>query len=97
VAARDAPQIVTVGGRLLETVPSLSKAERTYLATVIATAYVRLGQLPQASELLATQWDLLDHSGELALSLNELRALAQFGDHPALADSRPTGAAAHGT
>jgi predicted membrane-bound spermidine synthase len=97
VAARDAAQIATIGARLLESTSSLSRDERTYLTTVVATAYVRLGQLPQARELLTTQWDQLDHGGELALSLNELLALAQAGDHPALADSRPTGPGAHGT
>jgi hypothetical protein len=97
VAARDAAQIVTIGARLLETTSSPSRDERTYLATVVATAYVRLGQPTQARELLTAQWDQLDHGGELALSLNELLALVQAGDHPALADSRPTDAGTHGT
>jgi predicted membrane-bound spermidine synthase len=96
VAARDAAQIVTIGARLLETTSPLSQDERTYLTTVVATAYVRLGQSPQALELLTAHWDQLDHRGELALSLSELLALAA-SDHPALADSRPTGTGAHGT
>jgi predicted membrane-bound spermidine synthase len=97
VAARDAAQIVTIGARLLETPSSISKDERTYLTTVVATAYVRLGQPTQARELLTAQWDQLDHGGELALSLNELLALALAGDHPALADRQVTGTSAHGT
>jgi hypothetical protein len=67
----------------------------------MASAYLRLGAMPQARELLAVQWDRLDHEGELALSLRELRALAQAGDNPALARSRPAGSAgeagAHGS
>jgi hypothetical protein len=97
VAARDAAQSVTIGARLLETTSSISKDERTYITTVVATAYVRLGRLPQARELLTAQWNQLDHGGELALSLNELLALAQAGDHPALADRQLTGTSAHGT
>ena len=63
----------------------------------MSTAYVRLGELPQARELLMTQWDKLNHGGEFALSLRELLALAQPGGHPALAGSRPTEAGIHGS
>ena len=62
-----------------------------------STAYVRLGQLPQARELLMAQWDKLKNLGEFALSLRELLALAQAGEHPALAGSRPTEAGVHGS
>jgi predicted membrane-bound spermidine synthase len=97
VAARNAAEIVPLGTRLLETSSSLSREERTYLTTVIAAGYARLGQLPQARDVLTEQWDRLDHGGELALSLTELRALAQSGDQPALAHSQPTGPGTPGT
>jgi hypothetical protein len=97
VAARNAAEIVTLGARLLESSSSLSRDERTYLTTVVATGYVRLGHMPQARDLLAAQWDRLDHSGELALSLRELQALAQQGDNAALARSRPNLTGAHGS
>jgi predicted membrane-bound spermidine synthase len=97
VAARNATEIVTLGARLLESSSSLSRDERTYLTTAVTTGYVRLGQMPQARDLLAAQWDRLDHTGELALSLGELRALAQQGDDAALARSRPNLAGAHGS
>ena len=70
---------------------------RSFLVTAMSTAYVHLGQLPQARELLITQWDKLDHRGEFALSLRELLALAQPGDHPALAGGRSTDAGVHGS
>jgi predicted membrane-bound spermidine synthase len=95
VAARNASEIVMLGARLLETSSSLSRDERTYLTTVVATGYTRLGQMRQARDLLTVQWDRLDHAGELALSLRELRALAQTGDNPPLARSPPDGA--HGS
>jgi predicted membrane-bound spermidine synthase len=97
VAARNAAETVTLGTRLLENRSSLSTEERTYLTTVVATGYARLGQMPQARELLEAQWDRLDHSGELALSLRELRALAQPDGQSALARSQPNGTSAHGS
>ncbi len=97
VAVRNAAEIVALGAPLLDSASSLSKDERTYLTAVVATGYVRLGQMPQARDLLAAQWDRLDHAGELALSLRELRALVQQGDNPALARSRLNLAGAHGS
>ena len=97
VAARNAAEAVTLGTRLLENRSSLSTEERTYLTTVVATGYARLGQMPQARELLEAQWDTLDHSGELALALRELRALAQLNDQSAMARSQPNGTSANGS
>jgi len=79
VAARNAAETVRLGAPLLETDSALSKDERTYLATVLAAGYVRLGQLPQARELLVSHWQQLDHSGEFGLPLTELLALAAEG------------------
>jgi hypothetical protein len=97
VAARNSAGIVALGARLMETSSSLEQDERTYIVAAMSTAYVRLGQLPRARELLMVQWDKLDHRGEFALSLRELLALAQLGEHPALAGSRPTEAGEHGS
>jgi spermidine synthase len=82
VAARDAAQIVTLGTRLLESPSNLSTDDRTYLTTVTAAAYLGMGQTFQARELLAAQWDRLDHNGELAFSLGELFTLASSGWSP---------------
>jgi hypothetical protein len=89
VAARDAPEIATRAAQLLEASAAASRDERTYLTSVLATAYLRLGQMAQARALLAAQWERLDHGGELGLSLRELQALAQTGANPALAHSLP--------
>ncbi len=97
VAARDAAQIVARGAQLLEAPASLSQDELTYLTSALTTAYVRLGQMSQARALLAAQWDQLDHSGELALSLRELQALVQLGDRPSLARRPPNAAGAPGS
>ncbi|HKD55779.1 MAG TPA: hypothetical protein VKB72_16315 [Steroidobacteraceae bacterium] len=88
VAARNATEIMPLGTRLLDDA-SLAQNDRTYLTTVVATAYVRLGKIPEARELLAAQWGRVDHGGELALSLQELWSLAHEGVNPALAHSRP--------
>jgi predicted membrane-bound spermidine synthase len=97
VAARNAAEWVRLGAPLLETASSLSKDERTYLTTVVAAGYVRLGQLPQAHDLLTSQWNQLDHAGDFALSLRELLALADAGDNRALVRSRLNDAGADGS
>jgi spermidine synthase len=88
VAARDAKEIAVRGAQLMEAPSSLSRDERTYLTSALASAYVRLGEMPRAGDLLTRQWDQLDHRGEFGLSLNELWALAHGSENPALAHSR---------
>ena len=92
VAARDAAAIVSHGKRLMELPSSISRDELTYLTTVMASAYVHMGQMMQARDLLAAQWNLLDQGGELSLSLRELRALVLTDDDSAsLAQARTGG------
>ncbi len=91
VAARNAAEIVTQGRRLLERPSALSTDDLTYLTTVMASAYFRLGQMPQAHALLAAQWNRLDHAGELSLSLRELLALVLARDNTPLAQARAGG------
>ncbi len=85
VAERNPTEIGARGAQLLRAPAPLSRDERTYLTSALAAAYLRLGELTQARELLAEQWDRLDQGGEFALSLRELRALAQAHDGPSLA------------
>jgi spermidine synthase len=80
VAARNAAQILTQGTRLLERPSALSTDDLTYLTTAMASAYLRVGQVPQARALLAAQWNRLDHAGELSFSLSELLALVSARD-----------------
>ena len=96
VAARNAADMVRIATPLLETDSALTKDERTYLTTVLATAYVHLGELPQARNLLVSHWDQLDHGGEFALSLNGPLALST-GGQPALAGGRANDVLAHGS
>jgi hypothetical protein len=91
VAARDAPEIVSKGTVVLERSSLLTTDELAYLTTVMASAYIHIGQMAQARNLVTTLWNRLDHSGELYLSLRELRALALAGDNSALAQARASG------
>jgi spermidine synthase len=79
VAARDSGEIVRLGARLLRQPGALDKDDLNYLATVVATALLRSGQAEKARTLLASLWNQLDHSGQLALSLEVLLALARSG------------------
>jgi hypothetical protein len=85
ISARNAPEIVTLGAHLLGPPSDLSKDELTYLATVMAAAYIRMGEASQASNLLAAQSDRLDFGGAFSLALRELFALAREGDAHAFA------------
>jgi spermidine synthase len=91
VAARDAPQIVSKGTLLLERPSLLSTDELAYLTTVMASAYLHIGQTAQARNLVTELWNRLDHAGELSLSLRELHALVLAGDNAALAQERSGG------
>jgi hypothetical protein len=73
---------------LLERPAALSTDELTYLTTAMASAYLGVGQVPQARALLAAQWDRLDHAGELSFSLRELLALVLARDNAPLARAR---------
>jgi spermidine synthase len=97
VAQRKATEIATRGAKLLEASSSLSRDERTYVTSALAAAYVRLGKMPEARDLLAAQWDELDHAGELALSLRELLALAKAGGTAAVAHRPRTDPGVHGS
>jgi spermidine synthase len=88
VSARDAAEIVRLGTRLLESPAAISKPDLTYLTTMMATAYVRMGRWPQARKLLETQWSRLDQSGQFSFSLLQLWALARAGDGPAFTQAR---------
>jgi len=87
VATGDAANVVSLGRRLLDAPSSLAKDERTYLTTVVATAYLRTGQSSEAGSLLSAHWSELDHAGELAVPLNELLALAQSDDNATFAQT----------
>jgi spermidine synthase len=97
VAARNAKEIAVRGARLMEDSSSLSRDERTYLTSALASAYVQLGEKRRAGELLTMQWNQVDHRGEFGLSLNELRALAPGIDNMALAQSRAPESGADGS
>ena len=80
VAARNATEIVAQGKRLLAQPSALTKNELTYLTSAMAAAYIRSGQPEEARSLLAEQWERLDFSGVLSLSLLQMRALVGAGN-----------------
>jgi hypothetical protein len=75
IAQRDAAGIVRLGTGLLAAVSAHSDGERAYLTTVIAAAYVNLGDNMQAQALLAAQCPRLQSGGSFDLALRDLRAL----------------------
>jgi spermidine synthase len=77
VAARDTTDIVTLGKRLLQAPSSLARDELAYLTSVVAAAYLRMGEASEARGVLTARWSELDHAGQLALPLDALLALAQ--------------------
>jgi spermidine synthase len=85
VSRRDAPDTVKFGSELLKTQAPTSEADLAYLTTVTAAAYIHMGQIEQAHNLLAEQLSKLDHSGEYYFPLLNLQALAQAGRPGALA------------
>jgi hypothetical protein len=74
ISRRDAPNIAKFGTDLLGRQASNSGADLAYLSTVTAAAYIRMGQIAPAHNLLEEHWDKIDHSGPYRLSLFSLRA-----------------------
>jgi spermidine synthase len=87
VSARDFLQIVTLGSRLLESPSSPSKNDHTYLTTVMALAYIRMGETSQARNMLTAELSELDWGGQFSLALRELFAVARTGEASALAQA----------
>jgi spermidine synthase len=80
VSARDFSEIVTLGSRLLAPPSSLSQDDLTYVTTVMATAYIRMGETSQARSLMMTQLSKLNWGGQFSLALRELFVLARTGE-----------------
>ncbi len=89
ISRRDAPDIVKFGTNLLGQQAPNSGADRAYLTTVTAAAYIQMGQITQARSLLEEQWSKLDHRGPDDLPLVDLRALTQSSSPGTLAQVRP--------
>jgi hypothetical protein len=87
VAARNATEIVSRGTPLLGQAASLSRDDLTYLTAVMAAAYLRMQQMPEARRLLTAQWTQLDLSGELSLALREMLALSEAGNNTIFAQA----------
>jgi spermidine synthase len=87
VSARNFSEIVMLGSRLLESPSSPSKDDLTYLTTVMAAAYIRMGEVPQARSLLMAQSSKLDWGGQFLLPLRILFALARVGGASGLAQA----------
>jgi spermidine synthase len=87
ISARNSSEVVTLGSRLLEPPSSPSTEDLTYLTTVMAAAYIRLGETSQARKLLMAQLSKLDWGGQFSLALRELFALTRTGEAPSLAQA----------
>jgi spermidine synthase len=89
VSGRNAPDIVKFGTELLHPQTANSAADATYLTTVTAAAYIQMGQVAQAHNLLEEQSSRLDHSGQYHFALLNLLALTQTGSPGTLAQVSP--------
>ena len=89
ISRRDASETVKFAAELLKTQAPTSEADLAYLTTVTAAAYIHMGQIEQAHNLLAEQSIRLDHSGEYHFPLLNLQALTQADPPGALAQVRP--------
>ena len=85
ISARNSSEIVRLGSPLLEPPSSPSKDDLTYLTTVMVTAYIRMGEISQAHNLLMAQLNRLDWGGQFSLALRELFALTRTREAPGLA------------
>jgi hypothetical protein len=77
ISRRDAPDVVKFGTSLLVGQTSNSGPDLTYLTTVVAAAYIQMGQNAAAHRLLEEQWSKCDHSGPYRISLLSLLALSR--------------------
>jgi spermidine synthase len=77
ISRRDAPDVVKFGTSLLVGQTSNSGPDLTYLTTVVAAAYIQMGQIAAAHRLLEEQWSKCDHSGPYRISLLSLLALSK--------------------
>jgi spermidine synthase len=77
ISRRDAPEIARLGTGLLADQTSNSDADLAYLTTVTAAAYVRMGAVAQAHELLQLQLRRIRHAGKFEFPIRELLALTE--------------------
>jgi hypothetical protein len=75
ISRRRAPEIITLGTQLLAPSSFNSADDLAYLTTVTAAAYVRMGEIAQARNLLRAQLPRFNHVGQFNLALRELAAL----------------------
>lgn len=92
VAGRDTGEVLKQGAWLLHYDQALDKDDLNYIASVVATAFLRRGQAEQARTLLTALWNQLDHSGQLSLYLQALLTLSGDGRGLATGDDRDFGA-----
>ncbi|MGA2862060.1 MAG: spermidine synthase [Steroidobacteraceae bacterium] len=89
ISQRNAPEIVKLGTELLGPHPSNAEDELAYLTTVTAAAYVRMGEIAQARNLLQAQWRRFNHAGQFDLALRDLLALTQSAGTETIAQAAP--------
>jgi spermidine synthase len=77
ISRRDAPGIAKFGTDLLGGQTPNSGPDLAYLTTVVAAAYIQMGQNAAAHRLLEDQWYKFDHSGMYRISLLSLLALSK--------------------
>jgi predicted membrane-bound spermidine synthase len=79
ISQRNAPEIVKYGMTLLEPQTRYVGDDLAYLTTVTAAAYVRMGQIAQARNLLQLRSTGYNSVGRFDLPIRELAALTRAG------------------
>jgi spermidine synthase len=89
IARRNSPDIVNIGGELIGLTAPITESDLAYLTTVTAAAYIRMGQVAQARDILKEQTKKLDRSESYWFPLLDLLALTQSGHLAASAPAMP--------
>jgi predicted membrane-bound spermidine synthase len=89
ISQRNAPEIVKFGTVLLGRDSSASAEGLAYLTTVTAAAYIRMGEIEQARNLLQAQWRSFNHAGQFDFALRELQALTRPAGTATIAQAAP--------
>ena len=77
IAQRNAGDIVKFGTALIALPSPIAERDLAYLTTVTAAAYVGMGKLAEAHELLQVQARRFIHGGQFTLALRDLVALTR--------------------
>ena len=89
IARRNSSDIVKFGNGLLGSHAPITEDDLAYLTTVMATTYVRMGQVASARSLLTEQMGRMHQLGQYEFPLANLVALTRLNSPASLTEARP--------